>query len=289
MSCNRHYVTAELAPCESTCGSYCATLQAMKWFCVDGEGLCECLLLINKKAVKWWRGFRVLVFFSLGRERLRRRRRRKIDEFHFVALVPHVSAEASQLSTGLHRLLDRALLRMDAGHLEPAIGSSGTSIPMFPPLAAKQVLLRSVGCRSPVLFDFLHGLPCCWSAERVVPLPLLTIMLILFEAALAADLVFNKHWQEGIPHDATGELRNLLGAAGINVDIFGRTVIFVVGIQPLPSSTSKPRRFSPLRSDASSSLPSPLSQSRAVTNLVLLASSSSVGASRPSSVNPTFA
>lgn len=58
-------------------------------------------------------------------------------------------------------------------------------------------------------------------------------MLILFEAALAVDLVFNKRWQEGIPHDATGKPRNLLGAIGENTDIFGRAVIFVVGIQAI--------------------------------------------------------
>ncbi|KAK8934568.1 Tetraspanin-18 [Platanthera zijinensis] len=74
------------------------------------------------------------------------------------------------------------------------------------------------------------GVPNAWCLCLYA---VLTIMLILFEAALAADLVFNKHWQEGIPHDATGELRNLLGAAGINVDIFVRTVIFVVGIQAI--------------------------------------------------------
>lgn len=81
-----------------------------------------------------------------------------------MALVPHVSAEVSQLSTGLHRHLDLALLRLDAGHVEPAIGSSGTSIPM--------VLIRVDGCRSPALLNFLHGLPCRRSDGHVVPLSL---------------------------------------------------------------------------------------------------------------------
>lgn len=61
----------------------------------------------------------------------------------------------------------------------------------------------------------------------------LTTILILLEAALVADVVFNKHWEEDLPHDSTGELKRLRAFIEDNIDIFKWVGITVVVVQAL--------------------------------------------------------
>ncbi|XP_072967701.1 tetraspanin-18 [Typha angustifolia] len=60
---------------------------------------------------------------------------------------------------------------------------------------------------------------------------ILTTLLILLEATLAGDLMFNKHWQEDLPYDATGELKNLRAFIEDNMDICKWVGISVIVIQ----------------------------------------------------------
>ncbi|MCH1928557.1 hypothetical protein L6232_27565, partial [Shewanella sp. C31] len=65
------------------------------------------------------------------------------------------------------------------------------------------------------LFYCLLLLAGCVAAEINSPCflcfyTILAVVMMLLEAALAADLFFNKHWIQDLPYDRTGELDNLL-------------------------------------------------------------------------------
>lgn len=62
---------------------------------------------------------------------------------------------------------------------------------------------------------------------------MLTMMLILLEAVLAVDIVFNKHWQEDLPNDSTGELNRLRAFIESNIDMCKWVALTVIIIQVL--------------------------------------------------------
>ncbi|XP_072963657.1 tetraspanin-18-like [Typha angustifolia] len=61
----------------------------------------------------------------------------------------------------------------------------------------------------------------------------LITVLILSEAAIVGDVVFNKHWEEDLPRDDTGELRRLRDFIKDNVDICTWVAVTAVVIQAL--------------------------------------------------------
>ncbi|XP_073101573.1 tetraspanin-20 isoform X2 [Elaeis guineensis] len=61
----------------------------------------------------------------------------------------------------------------------------------------------------------------------------LTTILILLEAALVSDLVFNKHWEEDLPHDATGQLKSLRAFIEANIGICKWVAVTVLVVQAL--------------------------------------------------------
>lgn len=69
---------------------------------------------------------------------------------------------------------------------------------------------------------------CCLCSYKI-----LTMILILLEAALIGDILFNKHWQEDLPYDSTGELKRLQTFVEDNIDICEWVVATIVVIQVL--------------------------------------------------------
>ncbi|KAJ6826822.1 tetraspanin-18 [Iris pallida] len=61
----------------------------------------------------------------------------------------------------------------------------------------------------------------------------LSTVLILVEAALGGYVVFNKHWEEDLPYDSTGELRKLRAFIENNIDMFKWVGMAVIVIQAL--------------------------------------------------------
>ncbi|KAJ6812185.1 tetraspanin-18 [Iris pallida] len=61
----------------------------------------------------------------------------------------------------------------------------------------------------------------------------LSTVLILVEAALVGYVVFNKHWEEDLPYDSTGELRKLRAFIENNIDMFKWVGMAVIVIQAL--------------------------------------------------------
>ncbi|RWW33808.1 hypothetical protein GW17_00001465 [Ensete ventricosum] len=59
----------------------------------------------------------------------------------------------------------------------------------------------------------------------------LSTMLIVLEAALMGDILLNKHWEEDLPYDSTGELKNLREFVEDNMDIFKWVAVSVIAIQ----------------------------------------------------------
>ncbi|THU61313.1 hypothetical protein C4D60_Mb07t21980 [Musa balbisiana] len=59
----------------------------------------------------------------------------------------------------------------------------------------------------------------------------LSTILIVLEAALMGDILLNKHWEEDLPYDSTGELKNLLEFVEDNMDIFKWVAVSVIAIQ----------------------------------------------------------
>ncbi|XP_020259944.1 tetraspanin-18-like isoform X2 [Asparagus officinalis] len=60
------------------------------------------------------------------------------------------------------------------------------------------------------------------------------LILILIEAGLMADLLFNEHWEEDFPHDATEELKSLRAFIEANIDIFKWVAVTLVVVQDMP-------------------------------------------------------
>ncbi|ONK63830.1 uncharacterized protein A4U43_C07F19380 [Asparagus officinalis] len=46
-----------------------------------------------------------------------------------------------------------------------------------------------------------------------------TMILFLLEAVLLGDIVFNKHWEEDLPYDSTGQLKHLQAFINDNLDM----------------------------------------------------------------------
>ncbi|CAL9772845.1 unnamed protein product [Musa acuminata subsp. burmannicoides] len=61
----------------------------------------------------------------------------------------------------------------------------------------------------------------------------LSTILIVLEAALMGDILLNKHWEEDLPYDSTGELKNLREFVEDNMDIFKWVAVSVIAIQAL--------------------------------------------------------
>ncbi|URE18961.1 hypothetical protein MUK42_10686 [Musa troglodytarum] len=59
----------------------------------------------------------------------------------------------------------------------------------------------------------------------------LSTILIVLEAALMGDILLNKHWEEDLPYDTTGELKNLCEFVEDNMDIFKWVAVSVIAIQ----------------------------------------------------------
>lgn len=60
-----------------------------------------------------------------------------------------------------------------------------------------------------------------------------TSIIIVVEAAIVGDLVFNEHWVEDLPHDATGGLQSLRAFIEANIDLFKWIAVTVVVVQAL--------------------------------------------------------
>lgn len=69
---------------------------------------------------------------------------------------------------------------------------------------------------------------CCLCSYAVF-----TSAMILVEAALMGDLVFNKHWEQDLPHDATGNLQSLRAFIEANMDLFKWIAVTVVVVQAI--------------------------------------------------------
>ncbi|KAF0910135.1 hypothetical protein E2562_001354 [Oryza meyeriana var. granulata] len=60
---------------------------------------------------------------------------------------------------------------------------------------------------------------------------ILAVLMMLLEAALAADLFFNKNWIQDLPYDRTGELSNLLSFIQSNLHLCKWAAIAIVATQ----------------------------------------------------------
>ncbi|KAJ6822407.1 tetraspanin-18 [Iris pallida] len=88
------------------------------------------------------------------------------------------------------------------------------------------VLVCLIAFTGHVAAEMISGCCLCFYA-------VLTTILILLEAALVADVVFNKHWEDDLPHDSTGELNRLRAFIEDNIGIFKWVGLTVVVIQAL--------------------------------------------------------
>uniref|UniRef100_A0A0D9WUG3 Uncharacterized protein n=1 Tax=Leersia perrieri TaxID=77586 RepID=A0A0D9WUG3_9ORYZ len=62
---------------------------------------------------------------------------------------------------------------------------------------------------------------------------ILAVLMMILEAALAADLFFNEHWIQDLPYDRTGELNNLLSFIQTNFDLCKWAAFAIVATQAL--------------------------------------------------------
>ncbi|XP_006656530.1 tetraspanin-18-like [Oryza brachyantha] len=60
---------------------------------------------------------------------------------------------------------------------------------------------------------------------------ILVVIMMLLEAAVAADLFFNKNWIQDLPYDRTGELNNLLSFIQSNLDLCKWAAVAIVAAQ----------------------------------------------------------
>ncbi|KAJ6798704.1 tetraspanin-18 [Iris pallida] len=88
------------------------------------------------------------------------------------------------------------------------------------------ILVCLIAFTGHVAAEVISGCCLCFYA-------VLTTILVLLEAALVADVVFNKHWEDDLPHDSTGELKRLRAFIEDNIDIFKWVGITVVVVQAL--------------------------------------------------------
>lgn len=56
-------------------------------------------------------------------------------------------------------------------------------------------------------------------------------IIILLEAALVGDIIFNNEWKKDLPSDSTGELNRLIAFIEDNMDIFRWTGVAIIVIQ----------------------------------------------------------
>ncbi|XP_059432677.1 tetraspanin-18-like [Corylus avellana] len=80
-----------------------------------------------------------------------------------------------------------------------------------------------IGC---IAAEVIHG--CCLCFYTV-----LITVLILLEAALVAFIAIDRHWEQDLPFDPTGELESLRSFIEVNIDICKWVGIAVVVIQAL--------------------------------------------------------
>ncbi|KAJ6825126.1 tetraspanin-18 [Iris pallida] len=88
------------------------------------------------------------------------------------------------------------------------------------------ILVCLIAFTGHVAAEAINGCCLCFYA-------VLTTVLILVEAALVGYVVFNKHWEEDLPYDSTGELKNLRLFIEDNIDIFKWVGVTVTVIQAL--------------------------------------------------------
>ncbi|XP_074585669.1 tetraspanin-18-like [Curcuma longa] len=69
---------------------------------------------------------------------------------------------------------------------------------------------------------------CCLCFHAI-----LTVMLIVLEVAVVGHLVLNRHWEEELPYDTTGELKHLRTFIEDNMDIFTWVAVCVIATQGL--------------------------------------------------------
>ncbi|XXG67956.1 hypothetical protein AAC387_Pa06g1175 [Persea americana] len=69
---------------------------------------------------------------------------------------------------------------------------------------------------------------CCFSFHTM-----LTSIIIIFEAALVGFIAFNKHWDEDLPYDPTGQLDSLRSFIEDNIDVCKWVGLAVIVIQAL--------------------------------------------------------
>ncbi|XP_008796411.1 tetraspanin-18-like isoform X2 [Phoenix dactylifera] len=86
------------------------------------------------------------------------------------------------------------------------------------------VLLCLIAFTGHVAAEVVNGCCLCFFA-------VLAIVLILLEAALVGALVFDKHWEEDLPYDSTGELKRFCAFIKENMDICKWVAVTVIVIQ----------------------------------------------------------
>ncbi|XP_042405743.1 tetraspanin-18-like [Zingiber officinale] len=74
--------------------------------------------------------------------------------------------------------------------------------------------------------ETVYGCCLCFHA-------ILTVMLIVLEVAVVGQLMLNKHWEEELPYDSTGELKHLRVFIEDNMDIFTWVAVCVIATQAL--------------------------------------------------------
>ncbi|MQL73568.1 hypothetical protein Taro_005906 [Colocasia esculenta] len=97
------------------------------------------------------------------------------------------------------------------------------------------VLVCLVTFSGHVAAEAVNGCCLCFVsfATSVPCYAILTSILILFEAALVGLLVIDKHWEEDLPHDPTGELDRLRKFVEANIDVCRWIGVVVIVIQAL--------------------------------------------------------
>ncbi|KAA8543446.1 hypothetical protein F0562_021059 [Nyssa sinensis] len=88
------------------------------------------------------------------------------------------------------------------------------------------IVLCCITCIGHIAAEAINGCCLCFYT-------LLTVILILLEAALVAFIAIDHHWEKDLPFDPTGELDSLLAFIEDNVDVCKWVGITVVIIQVL--------------------------------------------------------
>ncbi|CAN6485867.1 unnamed protein product [Victoria cruziana] len=88
------------------------------------------------------------------------------------------------------------------------------------------VLLCLITCVGHIAGETINGCCLCFYT-------FLMTVIILLEAALVGFMLIDKHWEEDLPYDPTGEFHKLRSFIEDNIDICEGVGLFVLAIQAL--------------------------------------------------------